>query len=677
MTLVLVESPTKARTLSRFLGKDYQIEATMGHIRDLPNKRFGVQLKKNKNTFEIIPEYEASEGKSAQIAKLRKASKAKNITKIILATDPDREGEAIAWHAAVLLNGGASKFSRVVFHEITSNAILEAIRHPRTLDMNLIYAQQARRILDRVVGYKLSPLLWKKIRRGLSAGRVQSVAVRLIVDREKEILAFVPEEYWEIFVEVARRSQPAAGFTVKLIEIDGQKFSISQKTEVDPVVADLKNAEYTVSDIENKEVRRRPYPPFTTSTLQQSASRLFRWSSKKTMMIAQQLYEHGYITYHRTDSFNIAREALASARDYISRNYENAYLPPQSRYYKSKSIHTQEAHEAIRPANVLKIDSLDEISTVIGRTGKEGVKLFELIWKRFIACQMSDQIYDQTTVNVAAKAQKIYKLQTQGQVEKFAGWRILFQNTSVSPETPAEINRSPKLPQFDQGEILKYIQVTSKQNFTQPPPRYTEATLIKALETKGIGRPSTYAPIISTIQGRGYVEKNEGRFTPTPIGTVVTDYLIQYFKDIVDYDFTRDMESNLDAIAEGSERWEQVIGLFWEPFSIKLAEVEKNSQRQKIPAEETGEKCPQCQEGSQVIRTGKFGKFLSCSRFPQCKWKARYIEKTGFKCPDCREGDIIVKKTRRGKIFYGCSNYPQCKWASWKKPAAKNRLNPV
>lgn len=657
MTLVLVESPTKARTLAKFLGKDYQIAATVGHIRDLPSKKFGVEFVKKGNSFEITPAYEISEGKFAKVSELKKA--AKNIDQIILATDPDREGEAIAWHMSVLLNDENSKFSRVVFHEITKNAILDAIEHPRTLDMNLVNAQQARRVLDRVVGYKLSPLLWKKIRRGLSAGRVQSVAVRLIVDREKEILAFVPVEYWDIFVDVSARDK--SKFTIKLIEINGKKISLSKKEEVSPVVSDLEKSEYIVSDIEKKEVNRRPYPPFTTSTLQQAGSRLFHWSSKKTMMIAQQLYEHGYITYHRTDSFNVAREAIAAAREYISHNFKPAFFPPEPRFYKSKSILTQEAHEAIRPADVTKINSLDEIDTSIGRTGKEAVRLYELIWKRFIACQMADQIYDQTTIIITANGKQTYQLQIQGQVEKFTGWRILFQSGSSSDE-------SVSLPLISKGEALQLIKVNPKQNFTEPSGRYTEAMLIKALEGKGIGRPSTYAPIISTIQDRGYIEKIEGRFSPTSVGTVVTDYLIQYFKDIVDYDFTRDMEGNLDAIAEGSKEWEQVIGSFWEPFEIQLVEVEKNSERQKIPVEETGDKCPTCQEGNQVIRTGRFGKFLSCSRFPDCNWKAKYIEKLNKPCPECQKGEIIVRKTRKGKIFYGCSLYPDCKWASWRKP---------
>lgn len=678
MNLVIVESPTKAKMLSRFLGDSYRVEATMGHIRDLPRKKLGVSIEKSNGEVSVKPEYVQVTGKRERIEQLKKSA-AKADT-VILATDPDREGEAIAWHSAVLLDGarpkakgqGSKEFQRVVFHQITKEAILEAMKHPRGVDLNLVDAQQARRVLDRVVGYKLSPLLWKKIRRGLSAGRVQSVAVRLIVDREREIEAFVSQEYWEIYVTVSKATEKfgaSEAFDIKLIEIEGKKAELSKKEHVDPVVADLRQAAYRVREVEKKEVRRHPYPPFTTSTLQQAASGALRWSGKRTMSVAQQLYEHGFITYHRTDSFHLAGEAVAAVRTFIPHHFNPQYLPERPNFYRTKSALAQEAHEAIRVTNLDDINHLEKIGAEIGRMGSEAVRLYELIWRRFVACQMTDQIYDQTTISVDATGSRRYGLRVQGQVEKFDGWRKAYQSQGRERKVESAKGEQQMLPEVQQGEELRQINVNPQQNFTQPPLRYTEAMLIKALESRGIGRPSTYAPTVSTIQDRGYIEKEESRFRPSPVGLVVNDFLVQHFSQIVDYDFTRAMEEDLDHIAEGKQSWQAVIGEFWLPFEDHLGKVENSAQRQKVPVEETGEMCPECKEGKQVIRSGKFGKFLSCSRFPDCRWTGKLIEKIGVKCPECGQGEVVIKKTRKGKRFYGCSRYPDCKWASWKKPA--------
>lgn len=674
MNLVLVESPTKARTLSKFLGDDYRIESTMGHVRDLPKKKFGISVTGSGTSIKITPDYELIPDKKDRVDALKKL--ADDSGQIILATDPDREGEAIAWHVAELLKGQEKKeegkrkkeFQRVVFHQITKNAILDAVQHPRNLDMNLVDAQQGRRILDRMVGYKLSPLLWKKIRRGLSAGRVQSVAVRLVVDREREIEKFVSVEYWEIYVGVEKAKDT---FSVKLVEIDGKKAELSKKEQIDPIVSDLETAAYRVGSVDQKEVRRGPYPPFTTSTLQQAASRLFRWSGKKTMSVAQQLYEHGFITYHRTDSFNLAQEAISDVRKLIPEKFGTTFLPENPRFYKAKAkAIIQEAHEAIRVTNLPDADNLPHIESTVGKMGKEAVRLYQLIWRRFVACQMADQVYDQTTVSVDAKAGvRLYRLQARGQVEKFSGWHRLYEGQGIKEKGQREEGEGEiSLPEVTVGDELRKISVKPEQHFTIPPGRYTEAMLIKMLEFYGIGRPSTYAPIISTIQDRGYVEKQEARFHPLPVGIVVTDFLAEYFPQIVDYDFTRGMEEDLDRIASGERPWQEVLGAFWSPFEEKVKSVEDKAERMKVPVEETGEHCPECNEGMQVIRTGRFGKFLSCSRFPNCKWTEKYVEKIGMKCPMCGVGDVIVKKTRKGKQFFGCSRYPDCKFASWKKP---------
>lgn len=655
MDLIIVESPTKARTLSRFLGSQYSVEATMGHIKDLPKSKLGVDIE-----HDFAPDYQIVERQTKTIKDL--LSEAKKAKAIYLATDPDREGEAISSHVAEIFDENKIKkeTKRIVFHEITKSAVEEAIGHPRKVDKNLVDAQIARRVLDRLVGYKLSPLLWKKVRRGLSAGRVQSVAVRLIVEREREIEAFKPVEYWEIIVTVKSANGP---FDVDLIKQDDKKIEIHNEKEAQTVVADLNKANYIVSDVRKKEVHKNPYAPFTTSTMTQAAARLFGWSAKKTMTMAQRLYENGLITYHRTDSLNLATSAVNSARDFITNEYGKEYLPEAPRFYKTKSKSAQEAHEAVRPTDVFvkkdhtKLEKLD---------GNDTKKLYELVWKRFVACQMTPSIYDQTAIDVTALRQaqgKQYLLRASGQVMKFDGWR------RAMPKGGDE--EVVILPEVSKDEVLQLIKVHSDQKFTQPPARFNEASLIKTLEALGIGRPSTYAPTISTIQIRNYVEKKDGKFFATPVGSAVTEFLVKNFPDTFEYDFTAQMEGNLDKVAEGTIKWKDDLKKFYTPFEKKLKDVEKNAERVKIEVEKLGKPCPECgteHKGELVIRVGRFGKFISCSRFPECKYTAKYVEKIDMECPKCGEGEVIVKKTGKGRSFYGCSRYPDCDWASWKNP---------
>lgn len=651
MKLIIVESPTKAKTLSKFLGKDYSVEATMGHIKDLPKSKLGVDVEHN---FE--PDYQEVERQAKTIKKL--LSEAKRAKSIYLATDPDREGEAISAHVAEVFEDNNIKkdTKRIVFHEITKEAVEHAISEPRNVDNNLVNAQIARRVLDRLVGYKLSPLLWKKVRRGLSAGRVQSVAVRLIVEREREIEAFKPEEYWEIGSEVSKKAKKPS-FVVSLTKISDKKAEVHGEKEAEEIVSDLEKAEYKVVDVKKREIKKNPYPPFTTSTMTQGAARLFGWSAKKTMTIAQILYENGLITYHRTDSLNLADSAVNAARDYIAKEYGADYLPESTRHFKTKSKSAQEAHEAIRPTDVWLLKDDEKLQT---HGGNDTKKLYELIWRRFVGCQMKHAVYDQTTIEVSADK---YLLRAGGQVMKFAGWR------KVMPLSTDD--NAVELPPVEVNEVLDLIKVISEQKFTQPPARYNEASLIKTLEELGIGRPSTYAPTISTIQIRSYVEKKDGKFFATHVGVAVTEFLMKNFSDTFEYDFTAQMEDSLDKVASGKVAWKKDLGVFWKPFEKKLKDVEKNAERVKIETEKTGNPCPKCGEaekGDEVIRIGRFGKFISCSRFPECDYTAKYIEKIDMECPKCGEGEVIVKKTGKGRTFFGCSRYPDCDYASWKNP---------
>lgn len=669
MKLVIVESPTKARTLSRFLGRDYQILASMGHVRDLPRKKLSVDTEHG-----FKPVYAAVEGKEKTISKLKQA--AKKSKEIILATDSDREGEAIAWHVAWLLkekkqsaiNNQQLTISRITFHEITKSAIEKALKNPGKINMKLVYAQQARRVLDRLVGYKLSPLLWRKIRRGLSAGRVQSVVVRLIVEREREIEKFIRKKYWTIEVVLGKTKKDV--FSAVLDSKEGQKYektnvlklfagsysfretSLDTLVNAEKTVTDLKKQKFIVSTVKGKEVKRRPFPPFITSTLQQSASRAFGFSGKRTMRTAQKLYENGFITYHRTDSTFLANQAIKQIRDYIEKSFGDNYLPAVPRMFKTKTKRAQEAHEAIRPT---RISSIRQLADQSSKLRADEAKLYELIFKRAIACQMADALFKQNSVDIQAGP---YLLKGNGVKVLFDGFLKLY---------PKQL-RDRLLPDLKPGDHLQTQTIEPIEHETQAPPRYNEASLIKTLESKGIGRPSTYAPVVSVVQARQYVEKKEGSFYPTNVGMTVNDFLVKYFGNIVDISFTAKMEDDLDKVAHAEKKWAIIMGEFYHPFAKKLEKVAKEAKRAKIPVEKIGKKCPECKKGDQVIRLGRFGKFLSCSHFPDCKWKAVYNEKLkGIRCPECR-GDILVRRTRKGKTFYGCSKWPKCKWASWRKP---------
>lgn len=670
--LIIVESPTKARTLSRFLGTDFMIESTMGHIRDLPKRTIGVDI-----AHDFTPEYVLMPEKKEAISQLKKAWE--KADKIYLATDPDREGEAIAWHTAQILGGngkwkmdnGKKKklinsqlsipgVARIVFHEITKTAVEKALANPRTIDMDLVNAQQARRILDRLVGYKLSPLLWFKIRRGLSAGRVQSVAVRLIVEREREIEKFVSEEYWEIWSDLKKhlggKLPEAPIFPVKLVKKNGETIKIGDKKGAEEIVQELERAGFEIADILRKEIKRSPAPPFITSTLQQRAANTFGWTPKRTMQIAQRLYEEGLITYHRTDSNHLAEEAIEAARKFIAKKYGQNFLPEQPRRFQTKSKVAQEAHEAVRPTDVGR-----EAGSEKWEGGNDEKRLYDLIWKRFVACQMKETIYDETKVQVLATAEiNYYLLEALGRVIKFEGWLAIYGGAERQKEGEVE------LPELEKSDELDLVKIRPEQKFTQPPFRLNEASLIKVLEEYGIGRPSTYAPIISTIQERQYVEKIEKSFRPTPLGIAVNDFLVEYFSDIVDYQFTAQMENNLDEIAEGKKEWVMTLRQFYQPFGEKLKGVSKIAEKVPVATEATDENCPDC-GAPLVIRIGRFGKFLSCSKFPECKFTKPYLREAGFNCQKCG-APMVIKRTKKGKTFFGCSRWPDCDGAAWRKP---------
>ncbi|OGZ35085.1 MAG: DNA topoisomerase I [Candidatus Portnoybacteria bacterium RIFCSPHIGHO2_01_FULL_39_19] len=657
MQLVLVESPTKSKTLQGFLGSKYRVYASYGHIRDLPERELGVNIKNDFKPKYII------------IAKARKnieylKDQVPKFSNIILATDEDREGEAIAFHLKEALNLKNPK--RIVFHEITKPAIEEALKNPRDIDINLVDAQQARRILDRLVGYKLSPLLWKKVARGLSAGRVQSVAVRLVVERQKEIDGFKPTEYWGIEAEF--KNNP--NFVSILTKKDNKtipKLSIKTKTQAEEIVKDLKSVEYGIGNIEKKEIRRYPLPPFTTSTLQQEASRKLRFSAKQTMFIAQQLYEGvtlknkksvGLITYMRTDSLNLAGQAIYKIRELIYKDFGKKYLPIKPNFYKTKSKTAQEAHEAIRPTFLEK--KPEEIKEYLN---KNQFVLYNLIWQRAIACQMEPAIFDDTIIDIETTKSKnnhIYGFRTTGHILKFDGflkvWPIKSENLILT--------------ELKKNEPLDLIKLISNQHFTQPPAPYTEATLVKALEENGIGRPSTYAPILETIQKRGYIIKKIRYLCPTEMGVLVNNLLSEHFPQIVDIKFTAKMENDLDEIAQGKRKWVPIIEKFYWPFEENLKKKYDEIVKKKALIEKSDEICEKC-GAAMVIRMGRFGKFLACSNFPKCRNTKTIENSTGVKCPKCIEGKIIEIKTKKGKIFYGCNNYPNCKFALWNMPTGE------
>ena len=679
--LVIVESPTKANTIGRFLGAGYRVDSSYGHIRDLPKSQLGIDVEHDFEPHYIIPL------KARQTVK-RLREEVKGSETVILATDEDREGEAIAWHLTQALNlqsPQAPKVLRIVFHEITKSAIEEALKHPRTVDEKLVDAQQARRALDRLVGYKLSPFLWRKVASRLSAGRVQSVAVRLIVDREQEIRDFKTEEYWTITAGLATEREPGKkaleAELAKIGEKAVEKFTLKNRDEAERISAELRDCNFAVGHIEKREMKKSPPSPFTTSTLQQESAKRLGFSAKKTMFVAQRLYENGFITYMRTDSVHLSAESVAGARQWLTDNLGKEYALPAPRIFKTKSKLSQEAHEAVRPTNAGATPENVSLAEASDR------KLYQLIWQRFIASQMPFAVIAGTTIEILAEPKKAgegtrYALRATGQRITFDGFLKIWHQRLLEKE----------LPNLAEGERLALTEVTPLQHFTEPPPRYSEATLVKALEEFGIGRPSTYAPIISVIQARNYVRKEGGRFHPNEIGEVVNKVLTEHFPEIVDIGFTAAMEEELDDIARGKARWQDVIRGFYEPFAKNLDAKYQEVSKKELTTEATNEVCEKCGK-PMVVRMGRFGKFLACSGFPECR-NTKKIQKegesenaapkgTGMRCPKCpaspdparrdNPGEIVIRRVTRGrargKMFWGCSRYPACDYASWKNPA--------
>jgi DNA topoisomerase I len=653
MKLVIVESPTKAKTISKFIKDDFQVESSYGHIRDLPKSKLGIDTE---NNFE--PKYIIPTKSKKTVNNLKKL--AEKSDQVILATDEDREGEAIAWHLANALNLPEDKTERIVFHEITESAIKEALENPRKININLVSAQQGRRVLDRLVGYKLSPFLWKKIAKGLSAGRVQSVAVRLIVEREEEIGKFKPEEYWTI--AALFQNKKGEVFESSLTKIDGKtidRLELKNKETVEKILEDIKKSDFQITSIEQKEVRKNPAAPFTTSTMQQTAAKRLGFSAKKTMLMAQRLYEKGLITYMRTDSVNLSKESLAAAKNWLETELGLEYTKQAPRIFTTKAKLAQEAHEAIRPTDISKSPTKKNI------TDEGERKLYNLIWSRFVSSQMPQAVFNATQIDIQGSG---YTFRSNGNMMKFDGFLKIWEQKFSEKE----------LPEVSEGEKLSVKEFVPGQHFTEPPPRYTEASLIKTLEEFEIGRPSTYAPIISVIQNRNYVTKQSGKFFPTEMGNLVNKVLTENFPQIVDVGFTAKMEGELDEIAAGKEDWHKIIKEFYLPFEKNLSEkYEAVSKSDFITNTETDIKCEKCGK-PMVIKFSRFGKFLACSGFPDCrntKQLKSEPKKIGMKCPKCIEGDIIERRVSRGrvkgKIFWGCSRYPDCDYASWTNP-----LNP-
>lgn len=656
-SLVIVESPAKAKTISKYLGSKYIVKASMGHIRDLPKSQIGVEVKKN---FE--PKYITIRGKGSVLKELKDASK--RVKKVYLAADPDREGEAIAWHLAHYLELPDQEACRVVFNEITKQAVKDAFKTPRKINQDLVNAQQARRILDRLVGYKISPLLWKKVKKGLSAGRVQSVAVKLIYDRENEIKAFVPEEYWTI---TAKLSSGKADFEAKFYSVDGEKKELKNEAEVNAVLAALQKANFIVSEVREKERLRNPSPPFITSSLQQEAARKLNFRAAKTMSVAQQLYEGidlgsegtvGLITYMRTDSTRISPVAQEEAKEYIVQKFGESFYPETPRVYTKKNTNAQDAHEAIRPSSVLR--EPDQIKEYLSR---DQYRLYKLVWERFVASQMASAVLDTMTVDLTA-ANTIFR--AVGSKVKFHGFMKVY--VEGNDDAAADTGDDDKLlPPLKEGDKVKKQQIDPKQHFTQPPPRFTEARLVKALEEMGIGRPSTYAPTLETIQKRGYVAIEEKKFVPTELGELVIQQMIEFFPEILDVDFTAHMEEGLDHIEEGKEDWVRVLSEFYESFEKRLEVAEEEMEKVEIQDEVSDEICEKCGRHF-VYKMGRFGKFLACSGFPDCRNTKPIVKDTGVTCPNCHEGKIIERRSKKGRIFYGCDRYPDCDFVSWDKP---------
>ena len=664
--LVIVESPAKAKTVARFLGKGYTVRASVGHVRDLLRSELSVDV-----DHDFEPKYRVPNEKRDVVKEIKEL--AKTAEEIYLATDPDREGEAIAWHLREAAGIDPSLTHRVVFHEITKPAIDEAFAHPRDIDMNLVDAQQARRVLDRLVGYSISPLLWEKVRSRLSAGRVQSVALRLVVERERDIDIFVPVEYWTIEAEFKPEGLKDT-FRSRLAKVDDRDPGLINEVIVRGLTADMEPATYKVARIKRSERRRRPSAPFITSTLQQEASRRLGFTAKRTMVLAQQLYEGidvgeggttGLITYMRTDSTNISELALKEVRQYITDTYGQPYLPDEAPVYKTRAASAQEAHETIRPTSVLR-----QPDKVKQHLSGDQYKLYLLIWQRFVSCQMEAAVYDTMTVESEAVGnQHQYLLRTNGSSVKFPGFLVLYEE-SRDEDQAVDDELEMRIPaKLAEEQRLDLIRLLPEQHFTQPPPRFTEASLVQVLEEYSIGRPSTYAPILSTIQERGYVVRESKRMIPTETGLLVNDLLVSHFPEVVDMNFTARMESDLDGVASGDSGWVAIIRRFYETFSPQVEKARAEMPETKAELEKVGRVCPTC--GSDlVIRWGRFGKFISCSSFPTCRYTEAWLEKIGVGCPK-DDGEIVERKTRKGRVFYGCNHYPTCDFTSWKRPVAK------
>ena len=648
--LVIVESPAKAKTISKYLGKNYTVEASMGHVRDLPKSKLGVDIEDNFN-----PKYITIRGKGELIAKLKKA--AKKADKIYLATDPDREGEAISWHLANILKISEDDTCRIVFNEITKSAVKESIKEARKINLNLVDAQQARRVLDRLVGYEISPILWKNVKWGLSAGRVQSAALKLICDKEEEIKAFEPKEYWTVDCVLKKERKK---FPIKLTKYENKKIEITTEEEAQKIIRELEKNEYRIDKVKKGNRLKNPLPPFTTSTLQQEASKKLNFMTKRTMSIAQALYEGvdvkgygtvGLITYMRTDSVRISEEAQGKAIDFIKENYGNEYIPEKPRVYKGKK-NIQDAHEAIRPSHI-------EITPEIAKASlsAEQYKLYSLIWKRFIASQMTSCSLNTNSIDIVNGA---YSFKASGSTIKFDGFMKVYDYTTEDDENDVS------LPVLEEGEILLPVSVEGKQHFTQPPARYTEASFVKLLEEKGIGRPSTYVPTISTLLSRDYVSREKKNLIPTELGFIVNNIMSDYFKQIVDVDFTADMERKLDYIEEGSEEWKEVVGEFFAPLKVAIDKAEKEISKVVIEDKVSDVPCDKCGR-MMVIKRGRYGTFLACPGYPECHNAKPIVEELEVPCPKCG-GKILAKRSKKGKKFFGCSNYPNCDFVSWNEP---------
>lgn len=652
--LVIVESPAKAKTIERYLGKNYKVRASMGHVRDLPKSQMGVDTD---NNYE--PKYITIRGKGPVLKELKTA--AKKAKKIYLAADPDREGEAIAWHLAHSLNIETSSDCRVVFNEITKDAIKESFKHPRPINMDLVDAQQARRILDRLVGYNISPLLWKKVKKGLSAGRVQSVALRLIIDRENEIKAFIPEEYWTIEAQFIKDAET---FQASFYGMNGKKTKLTSEEDMKKVLAAIQGNDFAVTSVTKKERRRNPASPFITSSLQQEAARKLNFRAKKTMMLAQQLYEGidlgkegtvGLITYMRTDSTRVSEVAQAESHDYIVSQYGNEYVKERGQKTEAKKTNAQDAHEAIRPTSMLR-----DPSTMKDFLSRDQLRLYKLIWERFVASQMAAAVMDTVSADIV-NGDVMFR--ATGSKVKFQG----FMKVYVEGSDDAKEEKENFLPNLEEGDSVKSGEIDPKQHFTQPPPRYTEARLVKTLEELGIGRPSTFAPTLDTIQKRGYVALDNKRFVPTELGGIVHELMVEFFADIIDVEFTAKMERDLDNVEEGIKEWVMVIDEFYKGFEGHLEKAEKEMEQVEIKDEPAGEDCEKCGH-EMVFKMGRYGKFMACSNFPECRNTKAIVKEIGVKCPKCSEGNIIERKSKKRRIFYGCDQFPECDFLSWDKP---------